>query len=787
MIYNAPQGCTAWRKCNGSCTKFIASQYRKKHAVRKEKRRMRRKYLNASYDNRKKINLMKVFIALLLLVILASLLSVRTEFHEDKLMNTHVSVKEAIAELQFTVYENEEWNRFFSDYKEGYLTRAMVFDILEKLGAAKVIPFDEVGKQKPVSRAEWNEVLGQLVDYLDIENQISVQNMLVLECEKGEKEQVLYTDRGTYHTSLPDTFFLSSASYDVYLLGTECVGIVGEATRENTLANTYIIGTTKDSLTFLYDKRIYEKKANLNGQTILEGVADIVFSKKEITAIAQKQDYIEGQLLSYDKNTIEIEGYGRVACDDRIPVYRAYDVVEELAMEDIVLGNEEVKFIVGNQEVCAILLTAPAEISKVRVLLLAEDGGKFRENIFLIGAGEMMITCGDTNNTIQAGSVISVKDYVSSTEQTMVLRPMMEDSLMYICTENGEKISNGYSGSMEIRQYENGYCIVNEVDFETYLYSVVPSEMPSNYQPEALKAQAVCARSYAYIQVVRSDLAAYGAHINDSSSYQVYNNIAKTEASMRAVDETAGMVMLHDGDVMEAYYFSTSMGYTDTAEVWNPMEGTKVEYLKQACLNKESFDGDLSKEEVFKEYLKTDTVGYDSDIKYYRWEIEADYSRLTDEIKNILMSRRNALERHITFYKEDGKTETDSMKKFGEFECFEVAKRSASGCILELLVHFENGSVSVKNEYNIRKVLGCGAEDITFKNGSTADAGSLIPSAFCTVEKQTDGTYYLCGGGYGHGIGMSQNGANGLAKAGYNYIDILNFFYKDIELVDIRS
>ena len=66
---------------------------------------------------------------------------------------------------------------------------------------------------------------------------------------------------------------------------------------------------------------------------------------------------------------------------------------------------------------------------------------------------------------------------------------------------------------------------MNSVPFETYLTAVVPSEMPSTYEKEALKAQAVCARSYAYIQLMRADLAAFGAHINDSTSYQVYNKV----------------------------------------------------------------------------------------------------------------------------------------------------------------------------------------------------------------------------------------------------------------------
>ena len=185
--------------------------------------------------------------------------------------------------------------------------------------------------------------------------------------------------------------------------------------------------------------------------------------------------------------------------------------------------------------------------------------------------------------------------------------------------------------------------------------------------------------------------------------------------------------------------------------------------------------------------MATDVTGYDSDIRLFRWEIEADYSEQTDDIKYILNIRREASKRHITFYKSDKETEVDSMKNFGNLKGFEVAKRSQSGSILELLVCFENGYAKVENEYNIRKVLATGAKGITYKNGSTGELGSLIPSAFCTVELQEDGTYLLCGGGYGHGIGMSQNGANGLAKAGYNYIDILNFFYNDIELVDIRS
>ena len=70
---------------------------------------------------------------------------------------------------------------------------------------------------------------------------------------------------------------------------------------------------------------------------------------------------------------------------------------------------------------------------------------------------------------------------------------------------------NGYAGTIEVRSTENGYTVVNELPLEEYLYAVVPSEMPSSFSPEALKTQAVCARSYVYMQLMRADLAAYGA------------------------------------------------------------------------------------------------------------------------------------------------------------------------------------------------------------------------------------------------------------------------------------
>ena len=82
-----------------------------------------------------------------------------------------------------------------------------------------------------------------------------------------------------------------------------------------------------------------------------------------------------------------------------------------------------------------------------------------------------------------------------------------------------------YRGKLELVKGEEGILVINEVLLEEYLYAVVPSEMPSSYPLEALKSQAICARTYAYDKMCHAGLARYGAHVDDSSAFQVYNNI----------------------------------------------------------------------------------------------------------------------------------------------------------------------------------------------------------------------------------------------------------------------
>lgn len=118
--------------------------------------------------------------------------------------------------------------------------------------------------------------------------------------------------------------------------------------------------------------------------------------------------------------------------------------------------------------------------------------------------------------------------------------------------------------------------MVNELPLENYLCKVVPSEMPASYQKEALKAQAICARSYAYRQIMDYAYPEYQAHVNDSTDYQVYNNSASQQAATEAVQETAGKVLKYNGNIITAYYYSTSCGKTTTMAAWGTKERQKM-------------------------------------------------------------------------------------------------------------------------------------------------------------------------------------------------------------------
>ena len=126
------------------------------------------------------------------------------------------------------------------------------------------------------------------------------------------------------------------------------------------------------------------------------------------------------------------------------------------------------------------------------------------------------------------------------------------------------------------------------------------------------------------------------------------------------------------------------------------------------------------------------------------------------------------------------------MKEIGEIQDIAVGKRRAGGIADELLITGSKAVIKVISEYNIRRILCDGESGLIRQNGSKSVPGTLLPSAFFIIEAGKSGEgvigYTLVGGGYGHGVGMSQNGAKEMGSQGYGYEEILTTFFADCEV-----
>ena len=676
-----------------------------------------------------------VILAVLICVFAGILIGKLKENYDPEIFSeNYISVDEVKQELIFTVYSQEEWDEWFEGGKKDYLTGAVLDELLKRLGVSEQIDFSEKRKNAAVSRTEWNQVYAQILAFLDMEQSVKKETLLVLNRMEMEDQTVLVTNQGDFYTKLQNTYFTDWMSYDVYIKEDQCIGIAQVSEQEQTIENAYLKSCQDEKISFLFAGAVYEKELQERWISCEPGVCDLVFRDGALTAIKTKQDIIQGQMLSYDDSEIEIEDYGRIHHNGKLPVYQTYGDVSEKSISDVVLGNMNVAYVTAGKEVCAILILQPADIKNIRVLLLSDDGTNTRSDVYLKCSTNADITCGDETKSAGSEELLHPADTLTMAPgKTFIVKPESEDGKIYLCNGNGTAVSNGYAGTIEVRSTENGYTVVNELPLEEYLYAVVPSEMPSSFSPEALKTQAVCARSYVYMQLMRADLAAYGAHINDSTSYQVYNKVEKTKESVAAVDATCGQVLTWNGKVVEAYYFSTSAGVTSTDEIWGSDEAAP--------------------------YLRSVPCKFDEEEPWSSWIVELPWKMLEDRIRE---KGEGTVLRSVT-----------------------VTRRSESGAATALEAVSDKDSCIIENEYEIRKFLAPVNCMITEKDGTETAGGSLLPSAYFELERTQNGNLQVRGKGYGHGVGMSQTGADKMAEQGYDYREILDYFFRNITVENL--
>ncbi len=528
--------------------------------------------------------------------------------------------------------------------------------------------------------------------------------------------------------------------------------------------NVWILSSTENSITFFFEgkENTFSTKGRVQ-ETVKECVGDLTVQGEEILSLVVKPDKVTAKVLRVDEKEIELEGYGVLPFAEDFRVYRLYDGIGEEPSGKVLVGSSENEFVLENGKVCVSLLRKKPEMKTIRVLLGTEGyKGYYHKVVEITADCDYTVAWGEEKKKYTAGEVYTVtKESFDDGELRCVITPERAEGKLTIRNLKRAGGTPKYRGTLEIEKRDEGLLLVNEVSMEEYLYAVLPSEMPSEFAAEALKAQAVCARSYAYTELLANRYAQYGAHVDDSVACQVYNNIGETEASVLAVKETHGQVLFYEGEVAQCYYFSTSSGHTTAPEdVWENAEAVP--------------------------YLQGSENGYDVKSPWYRWQTFLPLELIEKQAETVLRNRYAVVPEQILTY-DAAKEEyiNKPIGALGTIESVRILERGAGDIATRLLLVGSKGVYLIKNEYNIRSILAPSEAYIYRENAEGVNGATLLPSAFITLQKGTyqgKTGYLVSGGGYGHGVGMSQCGADAMAKEGANCEEIIEAYYPGTEL-----
>lgn len=682
--------------------------------------------------------------------------------------------------------------------------------------------------------SDWNQILSEIVAYYGNDNLFMTElillgdktNIMDVEGVPVTDDQIL-TDRGIMESVYwnTDAYLYSKVSTVCYQ--NEILSIIEYSEQPGELRNVYLADVSEEEIHFFADnyhlkyypveKNIEDRQWNVeekNKKELSAGtIVDLEFDKGNILADAKETEFVHGKLLQVSDAGIEIEGYGIFEPSENMEIYRLYSELASMGKKDLRIGYSFTDFVLEDGKVAACLMIKEEDMEYIRVLLKNTDyAGRYHE--------EFKAYCNQDYEVIYYEDGIETRREEKEAEEYFIigaeeLKPEVEriklvpkvlSARTTIESIGRSQGTPSYMGTIEITAAEEGLLLVNEVLLEDYLCKVVPSEMPSSYPKEALMAQAVCARTYAYGKMKQTGLPDLGAHVDDSAGFQVYNNIKEQAATTEAVKATHNMVAEYNGEPIGAYYYSTSAGAgTDTA-IWHG-GGENPPYLQADIIaedltgdgqSSENEDGsafivtaeDLSEEEIFRQWIQTsDDSHFEAGEGWYRWtytveELNSEY------LLSVLQKRYESNPNLILTQRADGSFESSPIAILGKIEDIEVVKRLPGGVADELLITGSEAVIKVISELNIRYVLSDGKTKVLRQSGDEVNASSSIPSAYMIIDMvKEEGKvkgYKITGGGFGHGVGMSQNGAKNMAQRGMTCEEILAFFYPGMEIKTLQ-
>lgn len=353
---------------------------------------------------------------------------------------------------------------------------------------------------------------------------------------------------------------------------------------------------------------------------------------------------------------------------------------------------------------------------------------------------------------------------------------------------------NPYRGMLTFSVTGSTMTAVNVIDLEEYLYGVVPSEMPQSYEEEALKAQAVAARTYAMTKLGAHTGSGY--QLCDGTNCQVYKGYSNEAASTTdAIDDTEGEIACYNGSPIEAVFSSSTGGYTENSEnVW----WATVPYLRAVPEIAEYGDNSWTRELTLDELsdlleTKEAGIGKAKDIvitklstggRVQEMQIVGTKGAKTlnkETIRTYFSGACGSLPSKMftingkggeigQYGGEANKTETKTSTKGGGL----LAAAANQGIIAKT-----DGKLSHLNGKNLSVDV-----DVKASKPSVSVDNSDYEVYSVNISTVKNGKFLFEGVGVGHGVGLSQKGAQAMAQMGYDYEDILKHYYTGITIED---
>ncbi|MBS6174228.1 MAG: SpoIID/LytB domain-containing protein [Clostridiales bacterium] len=518
----------------------------------------------------------------------------------------------------------------------------------------------------------------------------------------------------------------------------------------------------------------------------LDGICDITLSEGKATEAVQAAELGLCTVKRVNGQEIYLAEQGLLSWADDFRIYDATGTEwTSQKVSKLICGTEGANYYLKDGKVAGAIITQTVQPDHIRVLI----GGAGQTKVTISSEGRFTLKSSEAEKAFSNGEQAVMTADLSWFDSGIVEAAPTGDNPLSVTFSDGTK--RQYFGTVELERRQDGISVINELPLETYLRGVVPHEMPVDFGETALQAQAITARSYAYNQFYANSYCGYGAHLADTVASQVYLGADTAELSDAAIKATEGKCLTAGNEVVTTYFYSTSCGYgADAKEVWSA-NGTFTEESKPYLTGGThgiSTENPDTEEEWLAFWQDWEIEGYDDASPWYRWKTYFGAGQLTEITGAKLKEAAKSHPAHVEVLQEDGSWKAQTPEDLGRLTGISVAKRGESGVMEVLRLDYEKGSVQVKTEYTIRQVLSPTKMTIgdpiylQRKDGESLTGNTILPSGFFAVKemKNAEGKLTgvaLYGGGNGHGVGMSQYGAKGMAEEGKTAEEILEHYY----------